>query len=126
MQCNAVLSTLKLRILFTALYKPFISPFLTIRPVFSLTNSGEAEPAFGFLDLDEMFEHWGASIQPWYWDTRYDEELLDMPIKLILLHTLLAESTGAEIIQFEPYWYFFNYENGEITENLEILFTMLK
>ena len=37
-----------------------------------------------------------------------------------------ARNVGAEIIQFEPYWYFFNPENGEITENLEILFTMLK
>ncbi len=93
------------------------------------TNSGEAEPAFGFLDLDERFEHWGASIQPWYWDTRYGShyvDLLDMPIDLLVLHALLAESTGAEIIQFEPYWYFFNPENGEITENLESLFKMLK
>ncbi len=90
------------------------------------TNSGEAEPAFGFLDLNETFQHWGASIQPWYWDTRYDEDLLDMPINLLVLHALVAESTGAEIIQFEPYWYFFNPENGEITENLEFLFKMLK
>ncbi len=89
------------------------------------TNSGEAEPAFGFLDLDEIFQHWGASIQPWYWDTRYEDHL-DMPIDLLVLHALLAESTGAEIIQFEPYWYFFNPENGEITENLEFLFIMLK
>ncbi len=93
------------------------------------TNSGEAEPAFGFLDLDEMFLHWGASVQPWYWDTRYGShyvDLLDMPIDLLVLHALLAESTGAEIIQFEPYWYFFNPENGEITENLEFLFKMIK
>jgi len=89
------------------------------------TNSGESEPAFGFLDLDEMFLHWGASIQPWYWHTRYGE-LMDMPISLLIQHTLAAKNIGAEIIQFEPYWYFFDPENGEITENLEILFTMLK
>lgn len=89
------------------------------------TNSGEAEPAFGFLNLDEMFQHWGASIQAWYWDTRY-EDLLNMPISLLIQHTLAAKNIGAEIIQFEPYWYFFNSENGEITEKLEVLFTMLK
>ena len=27
------------------------------------TNSGEAEPVIGFLNLNEMFQHWGASIQ---------------------------------------------------------------
>jgi hypothetical protein len=90
------------------------------------TNSGEAEPFSGFLDLDEKFQHWGASIQPWYWDTRYDEDLQNMPISLLTLHALAVKSAGAEIIQFEPYWYFFNHETGEITENLELLFTMLK
>ena len=90
------------------------------------TNSGDAEPSFGFLDLDERFQHWGASIQAWYWDTHYDENLLNMPISLLIQHALAAKNIGAEIIQFEPYWYFFNSENGEITEKLEVLFTMLK
>ena len=90
------------------------------------TNSGEAEPVIGFLTLNEMFQHWGASIQPWYWNTSYNEDLQNMPIDLLIKHTWVAESIGAEIIQFEPYWYFFNPENGEITENLEFLFKMLK
>jgi peptidoglycan hydrolase CwlO-like protein len=90
------------------------------------TNSGETEPSFGFLSADEMFQHWGASIQAWYWNTTYGEDLLNMPISLLIQHTLAAKNIGAEIIQFEPYWYFFNYETGEITENLEVLFKMLK
>ena len=90
------------------------------------TNSGEAEPAVGFYNLDEMFQHWGASIQAWYWDTRYDEDLQNMSRSLLALHASVAKSAGAEIIQFEPYWYFFNSETGEITENLELLFEMLK
>ena len=73
-----------------------------------------------------MFQHWGASIQAWYWDTRYDEDLQNMPRSLLTLHASVAKSTGAEIIQFEPYWYFFTSETGEITENLELLFEMLK
>ncbi|MFC1487794.1 hypothetical protein ACFLRN_08935 [Thermoproteota archaeon] len=90
------------------------------------TNSGEAQPAVGFLNLDEMFQHWGASIQAWYWDTRYDEDLQNMPESLLALHASVAKSAGTEIIQFEPYWYFFNFETGEITEKLELLFQMLK
>ena len=62
------------------------------------TNSGEAEPAVGFLNLDEMFQHWGASIQAWYWDTRYDEDLQNMPRSLLSLHASVAKSAGAEII----------------------------
>ena len=77
-----------------------------------------------------MFSHWGASIQTWYWDTRYNESNnrtieQDMPISLLIQHALAAKNIGAEIIQFEPYWYFFNPETGELTENLELLFTML-
>jgi hypothetical protein len=49
-----------------------------------------------------------------------------MPISLLVQHTLAAKNIGAEIIQFEPYGYFFNIEDGEVTEELEVLLTMLK
>ena len=62
------------------------------------TNSGEAQPAVGFLNLDEMFQHLGALIQAWYWDTRYDEDLQNMPESLLALHASVAKSAGAEII----------------------------
>ena len=105
--------------------KELIRGYEDIVTVSFSTNSGEEEPALGFLNVEEMFDHWGASIQAWYWETRYNETLMDMPPALIGLHTAIAKSTGAEIIQFEPYWYFFNPETGEPTENLELLFTML-
>jgi hypothetical protein len=77
------------------------------------TNSEEAEQYSGFLNLDEMFQHFG-------------EDLLKMPISLLVQHTLAAKNMGSEIIQFEPYWYFFDPKNGEIRDNLELLLKMLK
>jgi hypothetical protein len=106
--------------------QPLIEGYQDVVTVSFSTNSGEKEPALGFLYLDNIFQHWGVSIQAWYWDTRYNETLLNMPISLLVQHTWAAINVGAEIIQFEPYWYFFNSENGEITDKLEILFTMLK
>ena len=49
-----------------------------------------------------------------------------MPGSLLALHASAAKFAGAEIIQVEPYWYFFNSETGEITKNLDLLFKMLK
>ncbi len=88
------------------------------------TNSGDLEPADGFLTLNNMFQHWSASVQAWYWATRYDTDLLNMPISLLIQHALAAKNMGAEIIQFEPYWYFF--DNGEPKENLRLLLTLLR
>jgi hypothetical protein len=47
----------------------------------------------------------------------------EMPILLLVEHALSAKYIGAEVIQFEPYWYFF--DNGEARENLRLLETML-
>ncbi|MDG6223649.1 MAG: hypothetical protein QCH99_10365 [Candidatus Bathyarchaeota archaeon] len=88
------------------------------------TNSGEAKPGAGFLQLDEMFVHWGASVQSWYWHTYTGEDPVDMPPSLFVQHTLIAKYVGAELIQFEPYWYFFD-NNGHPTEKLELLHAML-
>jgi len=87
------------------------------------TNSGDLEPADGFLLTHNMFQNWGASIQAWYWTTRYSPEPLNMPTSLLVQHALSAKNIGAEILQFEPYWYFF--DNGQANENLKILETML-
>ena len=87
------------------------------------TNSYELEPADGFLQLNQMFPQWGASIQPWYWNTNHNSDLMDMPASLILEHALTAKGIGAKTIQFEPYWYFFN--NGEPNNNLKLLLTTL-
>ncbi len=87
------------------------------------TNSGDLEPADGFMQISKMFQHWGGSIQAWYWTTRYSPDPLNMPISLLIQHALSAKNIGAEILQFEPYWYFF--DNGQANENLKILETML-
>jgi hypothetical protein len=46
-----------------------------------------------------------------------------MPPLLLIQQALFAKEIGAEILQFEPYWYFF--DNGQANENLKILETML-
>ncbi|MDT8782068.1 MAG: hypothetical protein IAX22_05405 [Candidatus Bathyarchaeota archaeon] len=88
------------------------------------TNSNELEPADGFLKLKDMFQKWGASIQPWYWNTTKNSDLMNMPPSLLLEHTITAKGIGAEVLQFEPYWYFFN-ENGQTNKNMELLLKIL-
>jgi hypothetical protein len=76
------------------------------------------------MQMSKMFQHWGGSIQSWYWTTRnVGSDPMNMPISLLIQHALLAKNIGTEILQFEPYWYLFN--NGQITENLRLLFAML-
>ena len=87
------------------------------------TNSQDLQPTGGFLYLNGMFPEWGASIQAWYWTTRYNEDLMNMPASLLLEHALSAKGIGAKIIEFEPYWYFF--DNGQANENLKLLEIML-
>ena len=83
------------------------------------TNSQDLQPIDGYRYLNGMFTHWGASVQAWYWETHYNASLMDMPAMLLLEHALAAKALGAEVIQFEPYWYFFN--NGQATDNLKLL-----
>ncbi len=87
------------------------------------TNSADLEPADGFLKIRDEFTHIGASVQAFYYDTR-GHDLMTMPPTLLLEHTLAAKGIGAEIIQFEPYWYFFD-ENGQTNNNIELLLKIL-
>ena len=87
------------------------------------TNSGDLEPASGFELVSNLFPHWSGSIQSWYWDTRGLGNETDMPISLFAQHALEARITGAELLQFEPYWYLFN--NGEPNQNLKTLMATL-
>jgi len=71
-----------------------------------------------------MFQHWGGSVQAWHWTTRYNNsDPLNMPISLLIQQALSAKNIGAEVIEFEPYWYFF--DNGQTNENLKLLEIML-
>jgi len=101
----------------------YITGFESIVTVTFQTNSGESEPASAFLSISSMFQHWGGGIQSWYWETRDLGTELDMPAPLLVEHAVSAKNMGAEMLQFEPYWYFF--DNGETTESLRLLMTML-
>ncbi len=87
------------------------------------TNSLEIEPFDGFLLTSGMFQHWGGSIQSWYWRERGYGSEFDMPTSVLLEHTLAARKLGAEILEFEPYWYLF--DNGEPKENFRLLMAVL-
>jgi hypothetical protein len=109
---------------FTAI-KNYIAGYEDIVTVSFSTNSQELEPVDAYLKLSQNFTHWGTSIQPWYWNTTRNQDLMTCPPSLILEHTLTAKALGAKIIQYEPYWYFFNYA-GSPNDNLKLLLTYLQ
>ena len=84
------------------------------------TNNEFDEPFIGYL-YSTQFEHWGASVQSWYWEEHgYDVEE-EMPIDVMVEHAVLARNMGAEVIQFEPYWYFFG--SGEPLETMYMMWS---
>ena len=67
------------------------------------TNNEFNQPLTGFIYANS-FEHWGASVQPWYWTKRYNtDDVLEMLPSLMAQHALEARNSGAEIIEFEAY-----------------------
>ncbi len=86
------------------------------------TNSRNVEPRDGFSLTSGTFQHWGGSIQSWYWQERNYGSEFDMPTSVLLQQTLVAKKLGAETLEFEPYWYLF--DNGTPRENLQILMTV--
>jgi len=84
------------------------------------TNDEYHEPFEGYLDASNTFVHWGASVQPWYYVDHDLGDLMDMPPMLMVEHLVQALNRGAEIVQFEPYWYFFD-NNGEPYEAFNLL-----
>jgi hypothetical protein len=107
---------------FTAI-KSYISGYEDIVTVSFSTNSGTLEPIQGYTQVSAQFQHWGASVQAWYWTTRHGGNPVDMPISVLLQHTLEARNMGAELIEFEPYWYL--YTNAQPNQNLKQLQTLL-
>ena len=103
--------------------KGYIAGFEDIVTVTFQTNNKQVEPWDGFLSASGMFQHWGGSVQSWYWQERGYGSESDMPTSVLLEHTLAGKKLGAEILEFEPYWYLF--DNGEPRENLQILMTVL-
>lgn len=74
------------------------------------TNSGYYEPLQGYQYL-QRFKRKAASVQSWYWWERNGRqsgyEYL-MPPELMRQHTTLAFQSNCEIVQYEPYSYFFH------------------
>jgi hypothetical protein len=111
--------------------KSYIAGFEDIVTVSFSTNSGELEPADGFALVKSLFLHWGGSVQSWYWETRHrsktgegpikEEESRNMPISWMIDHAQLCRNMGAEVIQFEPYWYFFGDTDGKTRESLKLM-----
>jgi uncharacterized coiled-coil protein SlyX len=101
----------------------YIKGYEDIVTVTFQTNSLEIEPFDGFLFTGGMFQHWGGSIQSWYWQERGYGSEFDMPTSVLLEHTLAARKLGAEILELEPYWYLF--DNGEPRENFQVLMAVL-
>lgn len=115
--------------------KNCIKGFEDVVTVSFSTNSGEMEPANGFAYMNSLFPHWGGSVQSWYWETLLrkeknetvidEEESRNMPISILINHALLCQKMGAEVIQFEPYWYFFVDTDGKARESLGLIHNYL-
>jgi len=86
------------------------------------TNNEFNEPFIGYLYATQ-FKHWGASVQSWYWEEQGFGLEGDMPLDLMVEHAVLARNMGAEIIQLEPYWYFF--EDGEPLETIRTIWAVI-
>lgn len=81
------------------------------------TNGVSVEPAEGFALLSQ-FQRRGASVQSWYWwekNGRQDGSELNMPPALMRQHTSEAFQAGCEVVQYEPYAYFFSNETPRTT-----------
>lgn len=112
------------------------------------TNSGDMEPAAGFKYLVYKLraqsphpEHWGATVESWYWETRHrglsahpEVNLFDpinMPVSWMVCHAQQAVSmptvwySGAELLQFEPYWWFFENTTGKARVSLKTVHRFL-
>jgi hypothetical protein len=106
----------------------YIAGFEDIVTVGFSTNSGELEPWDGFNLVKGLFTHWGGSVQSWYWETRHRLPELaavndpqNMPVSWLIRHACLCRNIGAEVIQFEPYEYFFGKIDGKASQSLAFL-----
>lgn len=81
------------------------------------TNSNQLEPVDGFALL-QQFQRRAASVQSWYWwerNGRQEGYQYTMPPELMRLHTQQAFQAGCEVVQYEPFSYFFDVGYPKIT-----------
>ena len=112
------------------------------------TNSGDVEPVAGFKYLVTKLraespnpEHWGATIESWYWETRHrglsahPEAAVwqpdNMPVSWMVCHAQEAVTmptvwySGAELLQFEAYTWFFELTTGKARSSLQTMHRFL-
>jgi len=76
------------------------------------TNNAEVEPSEGY-QLLQRFQRKGASVQSYYWyerNGRVPGYEYTMPPQLMAEFTKLAISSNLEMVQLEPFNYFFNFD----------------
>lgn len=90
------------------------------------TNCNWLEPVEGYRLL-QAFPRKAASVQSWYWwerNNRVDGYELTMPPELMAQHTLEAFTYGCEVVQYEPYNYFFDW-NAHAKSSLPAMFAAM-
>lgn len=106
-----------------ALTKPILAGYEDKIIYLCQTNNQFQHPLIGY-SLAEGSPRWGASVQSWWTDEqngRHD----DLPLEYVAQYARLARNMGAEIIQLEPYWYFFD-NNGEPLATLHAISSIIQ
>jgi hypothetical protein len=85
------------------------------------TNNQYQIPLIGYGYAHD-FQHWGASVQSWYVDEQNNTRW-DLNVDVVAEYLTLAGNMGAETIELEPYFYFFN--NGEPQGQMEIIWSII-
>lgn len=101
-----------------------IKGFEDIVIVAHATNTKFDTPIEGFLAVSGRFERWGASIQAWRWYELTGQDLMNMPLEMLVQDAVTAKNMGVELLQFEPSWYFID-NNGEPREQFGTLGVMV-
>ena len=81
------------------------------------TNSNQIEPVAGY-QLLQRFQRRAASVQSWYWwerNGRLPGYEYTIPPEIMVQHTQEAFQAGCEIVQYEPFGYFFDNETPKST-----------
>jgi hypothetical protein len=86
------------------------------------TNNQYQHPLIGY-EISQEYPHWGASVQSW-WVDKNNTAHYDLPIDYVEQYATLARNMGAETIQLEPYWYFFD-SNGNPKENMYAIWSII-
>jgi hypothetical protein len=103
------------------LLKDIIDGYEDIVTVIYQTNNEFDAVFVGYLYATQ-FSHWGESVQSW-WVDETGKDRYDLPSEMVVEYAKLARGMGAEIIQFEPYWYFF--DNGEPLEPMYAIWSAI-